>query len=56
MSSGRQWDETPVRSVRVPDELWDAIKRVAVDNHETVTDVVIRSLRRTVREHPSGGQ
>jgi hypothetical protein len=48
-------NETPVRSVRVPDELWDQVKMIAADNRETVTDVVIRSLKRTVREHPLTG-
>jgi len=38
--------------VRVPDELWDAVKRAAADRGETVTDVILRALRRYVREHP----
>jgi predicted transcriptional regulator len=42
----------PVRTVRVPDELWEAAKRVAADNDETVTDVIIRALERYVRLHP----
>lgn len=54
MTGGRQWDETPVRSVRVPDALWDEVKRIAADRHETVTDVVILALRRMVRDHPMG--
>lgn len=45
---------TPIRTVRVPDELWDAAKRVASDSDETVTDVIIRALNRYVREHPAG--
>lgn len=44
---------TPKRSVRVPDELWEAVMRVAHDQGETVTDVIIRALIRYVREHPS---
>lgn len=43
---------TPTRTVRVPDELWQAAKRAAVDSGETVTDVIIRALIRYVREHP----
>lgn len=46
-------DWTPLRAVRVPDELWEAAKRVAADRDETVTDVIIRALERYVREHPS---
>ena len=45
---------TPNRTVRVPDELWDAAKRVAADRDETVTAVIIRALVRYVREHPTG--
>ena len=41
---------TPHRSIRVPDEVWDAAKRIARDRGETVTDVVLRALRRYVRE------
>ena len=43
---------TPHRSVRVPDELWEASKRIAADRGETVTDVIIRALTRYVRQHP----
>ena len=45
---------TPIRGFRIPDELYEAVKRVAADRGETVTDVVIRALTRYVREHPSG--
>lgn len=41
---------TPNRNVRISDELWDLVKRVAADDGVTATDVVIRSLKRTVRE------
>lgn len=44
----------PIRTVRVPDELWDAVKRAAADNDETVTDVIIRALERYVRAQPGG--
>jgi len=43
---------TPTRSVRIPDELWEASKRAAHDSGETVTDVIIRALKRYVRDHP----
>lgn len=45
---------TPHRTVRIPDDLWEAVKRVAADNGETVTDVIVRALKRYVREHPAG--
>ena len=45
---------TPHRTVRVPDDLWEAAKRVAADQDETVTDVILRALKRYVREHPAG--
>ena len=43
---------TPKRSIRVPDELWEAAQRVARDRGESVTAVVIRALVRYVRAHP----
>lgn len=43
---------TPGRHVRVPDELWEAAKRVAADRGETMTAVIIRALERYVRAHP----
>jgi len=45
---------TPTRTVRVPDELWRAAQRAAADQGETVTDVILRALKRYVREHPAG--
>lgn len=36
---------TPPRSVRVPDDVWDAAKRAAEQRGETVTDAVVRYLR-----------
>lgn len=45
-------DWTPLRAVRVSDDLWEAAKRVAADRDETVTDVIVRALERYVREHP----
>ena len=44
---------TPNRTVRVSDELWEAAKRAASDQDETVTDVIRRALERYVRDHPA---
>ena len=43
---------TPNRNVRVPDELWDEILRIAEDQHETATEIVLRALRAYVRNYP----
>jgi hypothetical protein len=40
---------TPPRSIRVPDELWNAAKARADERDETLTAVVIRALERYVR-------
>ena len=40
---------TPPRSVRIPDELWDAARVTADANGETITDVVVRALTRYVK-------
>lgn len=47
---------TPNRTIRVPDELWEAALRIAHDRGETVTDVVIRALTRYVRSLPRPAQ
>lgn len=39
----------PARSIRVPDDLWQAAKERAAERGETVTDVLIRALRRYVK-------
>ena len=44
---------TPPRSVRVPDDVWAAAKAEAERRGETVTDAVVRFLRRYGR--PGGG-
>lgn len=41
--------KTPVRTVRVPDPLWQAAKDRAAERGETVTDAVLRALRRYVK-------
>lgn len=42
---------TPHRTIRVPDELWQAVKRKAADRGETVTDVILRALKRYLRDY-----
>jgi len=37
-------EKTPRRTVRVPDERWDAVKAKAEERCETVTDVINRKL------------
>ena len=37
---------TPPRSIRVPDDVWNAAKAEAERRGETVSDVVVRFLRR----------
>ena len=37
---------TPLRSIRVPDDVWQAAKREAARRGETVTDAILRYLRR----------
>lgn len=39
---------TPLRNVRVADDLWRAAKAKAEENGETLTDVIVRALRRYV--------
>lgn len=36
---------TPVRTVRIPDDLWTALRIRADERGETVTAVVLRALR-----------
>lgn len=36
--------------MRIPDEIWEEALRIAHDRGETVTDVVIRALRRYIRQ------
>lgn len=40
---------TPVRSVRVPDSIWDALRRIADDRGETMTEVILRAFQREIR-------
>lgn len=38
--------KTPLRAVRVPDEVWKAAQARAAEKGETVTDVILRALKR----------
>ena len=40
---------TPPRSVRVPEDLWQAARARAAERGETVTDAIVRALERYVR-------
>ena len=42
--------KTPNHSVRIPDEIWEAAKRKAADHGETITDVILRALKRYIRD------
>ena len=41
--------KTPIRSVRIPDEEWQAAQRRAAERGETVSAVIRRMLRRYAR-------
>ena len=41
--------KTPVRGVRVPEDLWRAAQDKAAERGETVTDAILRALKRYVR-------
>lgn len=41
---------TPVRNVRVDDELWRAAQAEAKERNETLTDAIVRALRRYVAD------
>lgn len=40
---------TPIRGIRIPDELWEAAQQVAAERGETVSDEVRRALERYVK-------
>ena len=42
--------KTPNHTVRVDDELWRAAMRKAHDRGETLTDVIVRALKRYLRD------
>lgn len=41
---------TPNRTMRIPDEVWLEVQRIAADRGETVTDVTMRAFRRYIRD------
>lgn len=41
---------TPHRTVRVPDELWEAVQRKAEAEGVTVTEVILKALERFLRD------
>jgi predicted HicB family RNase H-like nuclease len=41
-------DGTPLRNVRVPDDLWQAAMAKALDRGETLSDVIRKALERYV--------
>lgn len=41
---------TPTHTIRVDDDLWQAVVRKAHDQGETLTDVAIRALRAYLRD------
>ena len=44
--------KTPVRSLRVPDGVWDAAKERAQAEGRTITDVIVAALHRYVSAPP----
>jgi hypothetical protein len=40
--------KTPLRNIRVPDDLWEAAKEEAAAEGRTLTDVILRDLHRYV--------
>lgn len=44
---------TPNRNVRVADELWDEVLRIAGDQGVFASEIVRRALRDYVRRYPS---
>lgn len=42
---------TPKHGVRIPDELWQAVKIRAKERGETITDVILRALKRYLRDY-----
>jgi predicted transcriptional regulator len=42
--------KTPTRTIRVSDELWNAVKEKAALDNRTVTDVIIEALKEYTSE------
>jgi predicted DNA binding CopG/RHH family protein len=45
---------TPPRSIRVPNERWDAAKAKAAAEGRTITDVINEALQRYIMRRPPG--
>lgn len=43
--------KTPLRNLRVPDDLWDAAQTVAAERGESLSDVLRAALQRYVKRH-----
>ena len=41
----------PIRTLRVPDDLWDAAKGIAAERGESLSDVLRAALARYVKRH-----
>jgi len=48
--------ETPIRNVRVPDGVWEAVKAKAAAEGRTITDVVVTALHRYAATPPKTGE
>ncbi len=44
---------TQVRGFRLPDDIWEAVLRIAADQHVTATEIVLRALRAYIRRYPA---
>jgi hypothetical protein len=42
--------KTPTRTIRVPNELWSAVKEKAALDNRTVTDVIIEALKEYISD------
>ena len=44
-----QYKREPLRSIRVPDDIWEAAQKVAAERGESVSEVIRRALKRYAR-------
>jgi hypothetical protein len=42
---------TPMRHVRVPDELWDAARTVAAEHGHNLSEIIRQALTEYVKQH-----
>lgn len=45
---------TPGHTIRIPDEIWNALRERADERGETMTAVVLRALRLYLRQYDDG--